>query len=222
MTGVFKQKTAIIESKESAYILGVYYGDGTAYHYTINSKDKTSYERWMFGLAAIDKDFRDKSANILKNLVTNYITKRKVEKYYRCEVSSKQLYDFLTEPFERHKEFIEKYLPEFLQGFFDSEGGIYYEPAPKIFRVRAYNTNKALLEYIATQLKIKYKITSSIWINVKKGRKTKIRGVLRTTTMDCYVLQIVRKKDVKTFMENIGFSIHRKNQVWQKNQTPII
>lgn len=216
MVAPYKQKTAIIENPESAYLLGVYYGDGTAFHYTIKD-EKYPYERWMFGLSVSDKDFRDKTAAILKKLVVNYISIRTVEGYYRCEVSCKQLYDFLKKPFYEHKQFIEKYFPEFLRGFFDSEGGIYYEKTYKVFRVRAYNTNKQLLDYIIDQLRIKYNIATSIWVNVKKGRKSIITKNEIETTMDCYVIQIVRKKDVEIFMSEVGFSIARKNKVWLEN-----
>lgn len=209
MTGKLLQKE-IIESPELAYLTGVYFGDGSVYKYLVNQNDHV-YERWKFELSTKDKDFRDNFTEKLK-IVQNRPFERIVDGYFRSYVPCKQLCLYLKQPLEKHKQLIQKYPSEFLRGFFDSEGGIYTEG--KIFRVRAYNSNKELLNYISVLLWVNYGITCSIWVNVRKGRKTIIRNIRTETLQDCYVLQIVRKTDVLKFMEQVGFSIARKNKKW--------
>lgn len=217
MVAIQKHRTPIPTTPPISYLIGVYFGDGTIYKYKITG-DHKKYTRFKFELTVNDEEFRNKVAEILKTTLRNTTYSNKINGYYRCQIVCKKLYDFLNQKVTAHTTIIQKYPSNFLRGFFDSEGGIYFEYKTKVFRIRAYNSDKQLLEYIARLLKQKYNITSSIWINVKKGRKSIINGISTKTTKHCYVLQIVRKKDVTEFMEKIGFSISRKNEVWTNNR----
>lgn len=200
-------------SPDLSYLLGVRYGDGSIYHYQVWN-GKGFFQRWVFQLVCKDQDFINAFVESARKVTGRKIQMhRKRMKYYQALVYCKALCLFLNEPLNELTHTIDKYPSEFLRGFFDSEGGVYLE-GQQTFRVRAYNSDKPLLEYVAQVLREKFGIVSSIWINVKAGRQCTFGSKIVQTTKNCYVLQVVRKINVKKFMREIGFSIARKKQKW--------
>jgi len=193
-----------------SYLIGVAYGD--AYVGVYKDKGSTSH-RYKYILTAKDYDFVLMVEKALKKVVNNRVYTYPRKKYFTVETANKTLVQFLKKPFNYVKSFIEKHPEDFLRGLFDSDGGLYKEG--RVYRVRLYNTNWRLLNYVKYLLLQKFGIISSdIWLNAPAGRELNYRGKIIRTTKPAWVLQIVRKTSVAIYMHKIGFSIARKNGVW--------
>lgn len=214
MVGIPQKRIVLRPCPSLSYIIGVYYGDGCAF---ISKEKHTKSHRYRFQMTAKDYDFVIAVKNALENIVNNriYISIQK-EKYFRVETQNKTLVRFLKKPFDYIRSFIEKHPADFLRGLFDSDGGIYHD-RKGVYRVRLYNTNKEMLLYVKKLLLKTYGIISSdIWLNAPKGRELKFGNRIYFSSKDAWVLQIVRKTSVAMFMNRIGFSIKRKNDVWKQ------
>jgi intein-encoded DNA endonuclease-like protein len=77
----------------------------------------------------------------------------------------------------------------------------------------ANSTNLELLEYTKNLLKIKYGIKSNIYLCHNTGQQDSIlEGRVITRTKNVYVLNIQKIEGTIIFLENIGFSIKRKQE----------
>ncbi len=129
---------------------------------------------------------------------------------------SKQLYYFfksLKEDFSKAEPFIEEYPADFIQGLADSEGcpGISANQTFALSVCVAYSTNLELLTYTSSLLRIAFSICSSVRLHKKAGEADSVidgRPIKRTKNV--YGLRIGSISDTRTFSENIGFSIVRK------------
>lgn len=196
----------LVPSKSLSYLIGVYWGDGSA----SKSKNRGRKGGWYYDIALNVKDrdfveeFRKHLAEILPRESDYPIGSPPSAKgKYVIKTRSKLLYEFLKRSFDVHESVIEVFPSEFLRGFFDSEGNV----APHFFQnkagsVDAYNTNHGLLEYVRGLLSRHFSICSVIRI--------KRRSVGKWS--DVYRLSIERHNDILKFNDKIGFSIVRKQK----------
>lgn len=190
-------------SHELSYIIGVSQGDGSYGCYR-NGKWHKIYEVKLSQVK--DKDFALEFHKCLIHILLKgkpYIYYGK-DGYWNAKVRSKILVNFLMDD-DAWREVVEAFPADFIRGFFDSEGNVYFRnqksPHPTPF-LKAYNTNWSILEYIKSLLAKKFGIRSSISTSQKgKGHKG---------TKPVHVLGIYDGKSVKTYLGRIGFCIERK------------
>ncbi len=180
---------------EFAYILGVMFGDG--YNYGRNKAHAT-------GLGVIDKDFRDKFAEIIEKwsgkppYLAEYI--KRGRRYFICLLYSKAVGEFILSyrnlrcvPPEvlNAKEKGIKIM--FIRGFADSEGYV------GKYVIKISNKNTRLLMEIKDML-------------ISLGFDSNGLRIRKCTTNGVYELDISRKRNIKLYKENVGFSIRRKQE----------
>jgi len=101
---------------------------------------------------------------------------------------------------------------EFLKGFYDSEGCIYYgkgNPRGWSRYVSISNSKLELLEKIKQFLE-EQGVKSYLRLVVKKGQLGKINDRTFYHNKDCFTLFIFSNHGIRWFAENIGFRIQRK------------
>lgn len=201
----YKVKPNLDPSSELSYLLGVRYGDGQLSKYESKSN-------FIFGLLAKDKPFVD----IFKTYADKIVHKNKScgpwqEKhgYWLYHVYSKAFYEFLTKSMKYHKETITAYPADFLRGYFDSEGTVVYSTPiakRKSMSIDASSKDFWLIQEVSTFLRKFFAIESTIYKYSHKGWDK--RWIM-------FHLRIRKQVDQKKFLENIGFSIPRKQNKLQ-------
>jgi|GEM_PF-2156018 len=196
-------------SPELSYILGVYYGDGSAY------RDGACY---LIKLEAKDQDFVQEFGEQLSKIIEGrgepYHVWRNKRGYYFTKVSNRLLWEFLKKrDFENHKVVIDRFPAEFLRGFFDSDGGAH--KGRNKMSIYASNTNKELLIYVRNLL-LNLDIFSTILLCHKEGDTRPFRGRIVQSKKDCHQLVISGQRGFSNFYKHIGFSIRRKQSVLQE------
>jgi len=190
-------------SHDLSYVLGVVFGDGYLYchgtHYTI-------------GLDTTDCDFarrfRDAISRVLRKKI--YLCYDRSRERYRVFAWSRHLYCFLKHDLDYFKAYIEIFPHDFIRGFADSEGCVYFgkrKDRPNSYKkwIQMTNSDLQLLTYVGTLLS-KFKIYSKI-----REHKTRNRNWKRL-----WNLVIERNLDIRRFKVLIGFSIKRKNEKLKK------
>lgn len=130
-------KIKVVNLKPSpplAYIVGVYFGDGS-----ISLNDY----KYRIRLKVVDKEFAEAFAEALREIGTNpqfYEESDGRRKRFVAEATSKSLYKFLEKPKEELFEVAKAYPREFLKGFFDSEGYVYLDPKLRKFHMFQFGT----------------------------------------------------------------------------------
>ncbi len=192
-------------SPELAYVIGVFYGDGSA--------NKTKGGNYFVSLNAKDKDFVREFARCL-----GIICCRKPppiwynsDSLYVTTVSNRLLFEFLGKRGSiRNQDVIEKVPAEFLRGMFDSDGSA-------SGRVGLYNSDLELIKYCRDLLHKHFRMSfKKVRINTRKGRKCVIRGRKTQTTKNNYCIQFQGYNDVLIFHDRIGFSVQRKQEMLNK------
>jgi intein-encoded DNA endonuclease-like protein len=192
----------LVPSPELSYLIGVLLGDG----YISRSSSDIS-------LIAKDKDFVDAfNVAICKVLGRRknypiYIIQRGNCKYYRINGRSKQFAKwYFALSLDNLVDTVSVYPFDFVRGFADSEGSIYWDGRNKKgLRIGIVNTNQLLIEKIS-QLLTRLSIQNKIY-----PRKPQYH-----TYQKSYLLSIYKVGAVQKFMEKIGFSIKRKKEVYDK------
>jgi len=185
-------------SPELCYILGVFYGDGCAHIHKLSS----GYINYLVTLVAKDKEFIEHFAGCVSKIRGG----RKIQiqhrgKYFKIDVCSRILYEFLKKPLIEHKSTIEGYPTEFLKGLFDSDGSAYGGVRKEGYRNRELqvaNSDLELLEYVKRLLEENFQI----WHLALSKIKNK----------NCYRLRTGRRRNLLKFHEEIGFTIKRKQE----------
>jgi len=208
-------------SKELAYVIGTVHGDGTV------CKDELRGQ-YIIQLNTIDKEFAETFSKVIAKLLgvnyhkphwsekekewwVRYYSKAFVEWYKRCEEQGLQ-------GFKLFIEYDRETVRHYLRGLFDSEGN---NNGNK--EIRLYNTKKKLLEYIQYLLERYFGIvTTGPYLQRKAGTKTVINGMKTTTKYDCYRIQINGRKHAQKFLEEIGFTIVRKQLGLRKHEKPYV
>jgi len=198
-------------SKELAYIIGIIHGDGSV----SKSKNKSWY-RYIIELATIDKEFAEVFSKVMAKLLSvNYHKPywSEKERKWRVTYRSKAFYLWYKrteeQGLEGFKEYIEcskETVKYYLRGLYDSEGYNY-----KNKRICLYNTKKQLLKYIQYLLNRYYNVIAGGPCLVHKaGSKIVINGIETRYKHDYYYIFIGKKQHVRRFLEEIGFTIVRK------------
>jgi len=205
-------------TKELAYVIGVlFHGDGNV------RKNKHKHE-YIIQLAVIDKEF----AEVFSRAVARLLNKKyiepwwdKKEKEWWVKYHSKPFYLWYKrceeqglQGFKEYIEYSRETVKYYLRGLYDSDGS---NAGNK--QIRLFNTNIELLEYVQYLLKEYFGIKSTgPHLQRKNGTKMMINGVEYNSNYDCYVITISRKNHVQRFLEEIGFSIARKQLGLRKHE----
>jgi len=198
-------------SNELAYAIGTIHGDGSVCKF----KKKFWYE-YVIQLAVIDKEFAETFSRAMSRLLgINYHKPRwnEKEKEWRVVYQSKAFYKWYKRCKEQglqgFKEYIEYNIETvryYLKGLFDSDGS-----NKRNKRIFLYNSNKELLEYIQHLLKKYFDVKATgPYLVYKAGDTITINGVKIHYNDDYYHISINKREHVQKFLEEIGFSIIRK------------
>lgn len=201
------------EAKPSAtlaYVIGVKNGDGWTYH---NKK----YHARLVGLQVTDYDFAQVTGQKLANLVRR---KKSYEpiwnkdyRQWRILCCSTLLYEFLQQPLENLRHFIEhcrSCVAAFLRAVFDSEACI---SGRKFRNLRVNNTDKGMLIYVQRLLRQYFRIKAT---GPHKGREKGYhfrskKSKASRANRAMYYLHI-RADSLPRFFRYVGFTIGRKQQ----------
>jgi len=106
----------------------------------------------------------------------------------------------------------------YLRGLYGSDGYNYENK-----QIHLSNTKKKLLKYVQYLLKKYFDIVATgPYLVQKAGSEMKINGVETAGKYDGYRIQIGRKQHVRRFLEEIGFSIVRRQLGLKKNEKPYV
>jgi intein-encoded DNA endonuclease-like protein len=195
-------------SEELAYVIGAIVGDGY-----VCQKLRNYYYRVV--LTVKDLEFAEEFARCIAKVIGREPPKSIPGKdgVFVVEVGSKTLYELLKKPvnIDRIRQYIEHCIncvSAFLWGFFDSEGSIYGNG-----KIRVYNSDKPLLEYIKDLLNRLGIKTTGPKIIVKAGTpcKSPTTGKTYFTRKDVSYLYIHAESRLR-FYQLIGFTVKRKQQ----------
>ena len=184
------------------YILGAVKGDGCingGYPY----RNRVS-KNYVIALSVIDYDFASAFWDALKrwsgmNVTMNEVVPRKKtwRNQWTVRLYSNKAGKYLKEyDITKLQNAEEAVIAAFLRGFYDAEGGAYFNG--KRVEVSVWNTDHALMKLVESLL-YKVGIEKLYWC-------TDIR---RQTP--CYRISLNSRKEIRTFATKVGFSIKRKN-----------
>jgi len=189
-----------------AYVIGVLLGDGC-----LVKPRRNIYE---VELKVRDYEFAKEFSRAMSILLGKKYKEpewSKVSNRWRVYYRSKAFYTWYKqqtlETLKKYIEYDKETVANFLKGIYDSDGCNY-----KCKRIHLYNNNLTLLYYVQYLLKKYFNIISTgPYINVRAGTIciTKERDIIKTNRNN-YRIDISRKRDLQSFLNNIGFSILKK------------
>ena len=202
-------------SNELAYILGVLHGDGYTvrehtYHYDIV-------------LLVKDYEFAEAFSKTMSKLLNKKYMKpewSKTHNRWRVYYRSKAFYNwFKRQNLESLKPYIEhseETVANFLRGLYDSDGYNY-----RCKQIYLYNNDEDLLRYVQHILKKYFDVIARGPYLVKKAGSIMERNGRRYKRRENnYSIAIYRKKHVKIFLNEIGFSIKEKHLGLPRRKPP--
>jgi len=203
--------------KRLAYIIGTVHGDGTVY------KNEANYE-YIIQLGVIDKEFAEEFSKVMAKLLNRKHTEPwwdEKEKKWVIVYQSKAFYTWYKkcekQGLQGFKEYIEhdiETVKYYLKGLYDSDGGNYRNKL-----IYLSNTNIELLKYVQYLLKKYFDVKATgPYLVHKAGTKKVINGVRTRYNDNYYVIQISREKHIQKFLEEIGFTIVRKQLGLKKHK----
>lgn len=194
-------------SNELAYVIGVLYGDGSVinehgYHYDIELlvKDREFAEAFSRAMAKLlDKKYMEPEWS-------------KPHKRWRVYYSSKAFHTwYRKQTLDRLKKYIEhdKYtVAHSVRGLYDSEGCNY-----RCKRIIFYNNDIKLLYYVKHLLKKYFGIIATgPYLHTRAGSIMERNGETYKRRGNTYSIAIYKRQHVKRFLNEIRFSITRKQQ----------
>jgi len=210
-------------SKELAYAIGVVQGDACV----SKPKNKLGYE-YRIQLAVIDPEFAITFSRAMSRLLNKkYIEPRwdEKEKKWQVEYYSKAFYEWYKKCKEKSLEEFKRYIEHdtetvkyYLRGLFDGEGS-----NNRNKQIQLFNSKERLLKYVQYLLKKYFDvIATGPYLQKKAGTKTVINGVETALNQDYYKIVISRKQHVRRFLEEIGFSIVRKQLGLKKHEKVLV
>jgi intein-encoded DNA endonuclease-like protein len=199
-----------VPSKDLSFFLGAWLGDGWA-------DESDGGKRMLLKVRSFDfaKEFAECATRLL-NKTSPYWVRRVRDKHgqwYLVKVTSIALYNFVNQPFAHLQEFVRAYPSAFLRGFFTAEGN----PAVSISQRRCpwldvgINLTNSDLELIQACGSLLSGLGfSSIRVRLvqRAGEVTNL-GVARK---NCWLLTLLRIRDVARFATEIGFADSGKQQ----------
>ncbi len=195
-------------SGELSFFLGAWIGDGW-------SDENDGGKRMLLKVRSYDfaKEFATVAAKILQK-TDSYWVRRVVDEtgsWYLVKVTSFMLYEFVNQPFENLRGFIELFPRAFLRGLFTAEGN----PSTSISRrygldvaLDLSNSDYELLEFSMNLLLALVYHPKRIRLVQPKGTRTNL-GV---ATKPGWLLKLLRFDDVETFASTIGFADSKKQR----------
>lgn len=196
-------------SPDLAYVIGVVFGDGSAFV----THTKSGERRPLITLRVRDRDFVEAFARALGRVLNRHhppVREQTVngKTFHLVRVQDATLAELLAgRDIERIRRFVEHddaCRAAFLRGFFDSEGSV----GP--YRIYAYNTDLRVLKFVREQLMALNIECSEPRLNRLGGRPAGSDGKY-ITNKDLYAVSI-HAASLELFLEKVGFSIERKRQ----------
>jgi intein-encoded DNA endonuclease-like protein len=133
--------------------------------------------------------------------------------WYNAKVTSFALYEFVNHSLDQLKGFILPYPRGFLRGFFTAEGcpsvNVLKKSGPRLnVGVVVSNSDISLMKFCRDLLATLGFHPGKIRLNAAKGKKTNIS----IASMNSWLLTMSRLKEVRTFVDTIGFADTEKQQ----------
>ncbi len=192
---------------ELAWIAGMFVGDGSV---KINRKGH------FLVLKVKDRELAEAAANKLAVVLgkgERYAVNRMGDGRYYVQVQSRELVDHLR-AWENILSHLERSPREFIQAFFDCEGGPigHVSASGRFFaRIDVGNTNRELLEVVSSKLS-DIGISSTVSKHYPKGKVFVARKGRSVARKDCYLLRIYRRESTVKYSKEIGFVTSRKQR----------
>lgn len=196
-------------SEELSFFLGAWIGDGW-------SDENDGGKRMLLKVRSYDfaKELATAAAKILQK-TDSYWVRRVIDEtgsWYLVKVTSFMLYEFVNQPFENLRGFIELFPRAFLRGLFTAEGN----PSVSLRRRKTYldvglcvsNNDHELLEFSRDLLSNIGFHPGQIRLNMLEGATTNL-GVARKTG---WLLSLSRFEDARKFAGTIGFADTNKQR----------
>jgi len=202
---------------ELAYVIGTVHGDASV------CKNKRRHQ-YIIELNTIDSEF----VEIFSRMISRLLGVRHHEPYWnekekKWQVAYRSKAFFIwykktkKQGLEGFKPYIEhdiETVRHYLKGLFDSEGS-----NNRNKQIRLTNSKKKLLGYVQYLLEKCFDIKSTgPYLVEKAGSIMMINGRRVVRKHDCYEISINRKEDIQRFLEEIGFTIVRKQLGLRKHE----
>lgn len=199
-------------SRELSFIIGSFLGDGSF----VEDSDYHHHVK----LAVRDRDFAEAF-----NLAVGHVLGRKTNKltithdlgkaYYESKYSSRPLGLFLNSNPGDLRCYADFFPAAFLRGLFSADGCADVSNYRNRLRLRIVlgNSDFKLLELAGSILRMHFDIHSNTYLSRKKGTTWKNGRKIVVLRKDAYTLRIERIRDVKLFVDKIGFAIRRKQEL---------
>lgn len=171
-------------------------------------------------LAVRDRDFAEAF-----NLAVGHVLGRKTNKltithdlgkaYYESKYSSRPLGLFLNSNLGELRRYADAFPAAFLRGLFSADGcaGVSNHRNRLRLGIVLGNSDLKLLEFTESILRIHFDIHSSTYLGRKKGATWKNGQKVVVLRKNAYILRIERIRDVRLFVDKVGFAIRRKQQL---------
>ena len=199
-------------SWDLSFIIGSFLGDGSF----VEDSDYHHHVK----LAVRDRDFAEAF-----NLAVGHVLGRKINKltithdlgkaYYESKYSSRPLGLFLNSNLGELRCYADFFPAAFLSGLFSADGCASVSNDRNRLRLQIVlgNSDLKLLELAESVLRIHFDIHSTTYLGRKKGDTWKNGNKVVILRKDAYNLRIERVRDVRLFVEKVGFVIRRKQQL---------
>ncbi len=190
-------------SEELSFFLGAWLGDGWG-------DENDGGKRMLLQVRSYDfaKEFAEAAAKILHKTDTYWVRRIRDESgmWYLVKVTSFMLYNFVNQPLEALRGFIEPFPRGFLRGFFTAERNpsvsIQHRRRPTLdVAVCASNSDSTLLEFSRSLLTTLGFHPARIRLNTPEGKRTNL-GVARKSN---WLMNISRLDDIRKFAGEVGF-----------------
>jgi intein-encoded DNA endonuclease-like protein len=196
-------------SWDLSFIIGAFLGDGSF----VEDSDYHHHVK----LAVRDRDFAEAF-----NLAVGHVLERKTNKliithdlgkvYYESKYSSRPLGLFLNSNLGELSCYADPFPAAFLRGLFSADGcaGISNDRNRLRLGIVLGNSDLKLLDLAESMLRKHFEIHSRTYLVRKKGATWRIGHKVVVLRKDAYSLRVEKVRDVKLFVERIGFAIRRK------------
>jgi intein-encoded DNA endonuclease-like protein len=189
-------------TEDFTYCLGVLYGDCSC------GKEGNAINSICIKLEVKDKDFVEsfkKAFCSWSGLKGNPIHQHKNDGMWVTRFSSCDLKPFINSNLEKIKKSDKKIIGAFLRGLYDSEGCVCFSKNDYSRKVAFCNSNLKILKLCRILLK-KLGIESNMYLYGKAGDKQGY-SILNE---DYYQIHISGRYNLMNFLNNVGFTIQRK------------
>lgn len=200
----FQDKVEIFgkEKIEDARLFGLLVGDGYSKDYVSLCIDDLNVRKYITSRykTKVKKQFYTKENKVFSDLIIKGVKSKLKNNGMLGRVKSQKRF-----PTDIHK-YDKQSLSEFIAGYFDADGNVYYNKKKNTTRIVLTSVVKQLLEEMKFQL-MKFGIHCSIY---KENRNTKAAEEYQGQQDYIYRLYISKDQDVLRFKENIPLLAQKK------------